>query len=225
MDSIVKHQHRVSLQKTTLRQCLVALGVTDAEMRYRKNARGIMISWTGEERELLDLVKRKWKRLAALHHEANGGDGEQWKQINQAYTKASNSIRYFLRRIHNPRTQKKVLIKECAVCGEMFDITVRDDGRFRRKTCSEECRHTYRVRLRRKRRHIAAAIKHVYKICQHCGRQFETNRPQKKYCRTKCREYAKYQRLISMPDFVRKKQLNYRNWYNKTKNTCQTTTK
>ena len=98
---IIKHQdsHKISTSdwnRQSLRKCLLALGFTDAEMRFRKGARFILESWTGEEKDLLKLVKDKWKEKAVYFHEANHNDPEQWKNVNSLYSAILKKIHKYI---------------------------------------------------------------------------------------------------------------------------------
>src|SRR5690606_27342864 len=86
--SLVKSTRKLPFYqaKWGLKQCLLALGFSLEEMRYRKGCRSIIENWVNEEKELLELVKKRWKELAVQYHEARGGDPEKWKNVNAIYS-------------------------------------------------------------------------------------------------------------------------------------------
>jgi len=191
-----------------LRWRLHALGISDAEMRYRPGVRHILGAWTGEEQTLLDLVKRRWKVLATRYHEANGGDPEKWKQVNTLYSAA-------LKRIVKPFPRAKphkTLMRECLICHEIFEFSSAGGG-HRRKTCSNECKRLYRVaNVQRRRKTVRTAVAD-YRHCDWCERPFSSSDRRKRFCRTQCRRYAKYHRLSSNPQWMEKQRQFRREFY------------
>jgi hypothetical protein len=179
------------LNKKTLRQSLLFLGITDGEMRYRKGARTIMESWTGEAETLLDLVKKRWKEKVKIHHEATGNNPDAWREYNVAYSTAIKKIAPFLKRI----LDRKLIIFECIICKREFAKKCFNPFQFNSKLCRRvECkREYYRLRALRER---AKKKRNFRKICENpeCQESFITRFSVQKYCSKKC--FKKHYRML-----------------------------
>jgi hypothetical protein len=98
MNELVVSEYKsqnLNWRKVSLRKCLLALGISNEEMRFRVGARMILDSWTGEVETLYQLAKSRWKEKVARYHEANnGGDPEMWLMYNQIFTAIEYKLGY-----------------------------------------------------------------------------------------------------------------------------------
>jgi len=129
--------------KTPLRQCLHALGFTDAEIRHRKGLGFFMDGWTNEATTLLEMAKRRWKELVVPLHEANGGDPEQWKNLNSLYSAVVKKIAPHLKREQsNSRTMVSFT---CIICKGKFRKKLVSWMQLKSCLCKDEtCQREYR---------------------------------------------------------------------------------
>lgn len=167
--------------KQSLRRCLHALGISDGEMRYSKAP--ITRIWAGHIRELIDLVKRAWKREVIKVHEATGNDPEQWKMLNVVYSAAMRKLAPYL---HRGRS----ITFECHICER--SITKKYVSRYQNKSflCSDiKCIREYRKRKARKLRARYRITKELFCENPKCHTRFHlTNgKGRRRYCSDECR--------------------------------------
>lgn len=125
------HIDKKDWSKQSLRTCLHVLGVTDQEMRFKRGVRGIMECWKKDAQVLLDLVKKKWKAQVVVHHEANGGDPEEWKNLNCLYSVIAKRIAPYIPKIAARKI--KFITFDCVICLGTF--TKKYVSRFQDKSC------------------------------------------------------------------------------------------
>lgn len=169
----------------SLRKCLIALGLTDLEMRYQKGARRILDSWTGEVESLLELVKKKWKQQVIKYHEATGGDIEKWKIVNTIYSAAIKKISPYLSKVRAKKN--KTITFTCSICGEEKTKKLVSHFQYKSSICNNpECQKTYRRNKSRRQRALAKT--NYRRICKNerCGKEFFTTNFNKIYCCHKC---------------------------------------
>jgi len=173
--------------KKSLRQCLMALGFTDKEMRCRKGASFLLDGWTGEIAVLLEMVKRRWKTLLIPLHEANGGNPEAWKNLNTIYSAAIQKIKPNLKR---EISKKKFMSFVCVICKRPFTKKIISWMQLKSRLCkNKECLREYR----RLKAANARPRFHSEKFCENldCQKRFIVpNRVGlhfKKFCSKDCR--------------------------------------
>ena len=175
--------------KQSLRKCLLALGISEEEMRYRKGARSVREFWAGEVEALMDLAKVAWKKRVVLVHEANdGGDPEQWKILNTIYSTVLKKLAPFIRRSRN--NQKKVFDFECMICGNTFKKKIVSWVQYKSSLCdNHECKKEYYRRRSRKQRAKERVGREIHCPNPKCGKRLViTNwKGRRKYCSEDCR--------------------------------------
>lgn len=171
--------------RRTLRYCLTALGFTPSEMRYRKGGRSILQSWTGEERDLLEKAKKKWKSQLIPHHEVNGGDPEQWKALNSLYSTIVKKIARTLRK----KVSENYIDFECMICKRSFTKKYINWTQLKSALCHNiECIRTYR-RNKARRLRLRDRV-HKERFCKNleCNKRFlvSNDRGGKTFCSPTC---------------------------------------
>lgn len=166
----------------SLRSCLHFLGISDDEMRFRKGARRIIESWKDQENDLLELIKRKWKKQVVLYHEAaQNGDVEKWKEINTVYSAAVRKISSYLPKVKNRNC--KIEYFTCKFCGKTFSKKIISHFQYKSFLCGDiKCTREYR---KQKSYNYRKKLKTTFERTCTCGRRFFTTVSKKKYC---CRE-------------------------------------
>jgi len=169
--------------KQSLRQCLLALGLTDQQIRYRKGIRYILQSWTGEEKTLISLVKKQWKSLVVQHHEATGDDPEQWKRANALYSAILKKVVFTVK--NRPFIETKEY--NCIICKRPVVKIIKAWTQRNSLICSQpECQKEYQnFRVRRLRNRYRPTYD---RYCEICGNRFFTHDSRKKYCKDECRD-------------------------------------
>jgi hypothetical protein len=171
-------------RKQSLRGCLKALGISDEEMRF--NNVPIVVSWAGHIDELVDLVKKAWKREVVKVHEATGNDPHLWKMLNVIYSVAMRKLAPSIRKFKN----RKTITFECHICGR--SITKLYVSRYQNKSflCSDiKCIREYRKRKARKLRMRYRITKEMFCEDPSCHARFHlTNgKGRRRYCSDECR--------------------------------------
>lgn len=140
---LTKHKRATKpiLSKLTLRRALHILGVTDTEMRLRKGCMSVLQNWTGEEKGLLELAHKRWRRLSASLHEANGGDQALLSTVNAAWAAVKRKVGGRLLRGLIGSTMSAT----CLSCGRQFYYTVKACDADSRKLCSAECKRARNI--------------------------------------------------------------------------------
>ena len=153
-----------------LRQCLLALGFTDQEMRYERGVRFILDQWINEVPDLIVLIKKKWKAQVIHYHEANGGDHEQWTRWNSIYSAALKKVS---RALHKDRNTIQL---NCEICNRMFHKKITNSKRKTRVCSSSECRRLYKQKRSRERKQSKQI--QFDRICANpgCGKRILTHR-------------------------------------------------
>jgi hypothetical protein len=169
--------------RKTLKQCLIALGFTLEEIRFRKGARFILQNWTGEERDLFQKVKKKWKALSVRHHEANGGDPEQWKNINSIFS----SIEKKMHRYIVEKKPDEYVFFNCMICKKNFKKKLVSWMQLKSSLCDNiECIRTYRRNKARRRRLKHRTTREQFCENDKCHRRMHTQNPIKRFCSRAC---------------------------------------
>lgn len=88
----VKPAHR-PLYRGTLRSALLAVGLTDSEIRYDKKP--VLLNWTGEVENLLAMANARWKQRARELHEVNGGNQDELAVLNEAMAHIKRSVKVY----------------------------------------------------------------------------------------------------------------------------------
>jgi hypothetical protein len=151
-------------------------------MRYRKGARSILDGWTGEEKDLLEKVKKKWKGQAVIHHEASGGDPEQWKNVNSLY---SAILKKIVRKIR-AENQDDYIIYDCIICGvEVKKKIINEfrDFQLQSKLCkNSDCHRKHHNNKSRKRLSLMRLTRERYCLLAECQKRFFTTDRKRKFC-------------------------------------------
>lgn len=182
VDAPARHFSEVNWSKKSLRYCLTSMGLTHEEMRYRAGARYLIESWTGEIETLIDLVKKKWKAQVIPLHEANGGDHEQWKNLNSLYSSILRKLGPYVRK--NPGAY---IDFECQFCKRKVRKMRMSWMQEKSILCdSHEClKAWYRLRAQRYRARFKTNWE---RFCEYkeCGKRFITTNSNKKFCSKTC---------------------------------------
>ena len=170
--------------KQSLRKCLNGIGLSDDEIRLRKGGRFILNGWTGEERDLLDLVKKKWKEQVRIHHEANKGDPEKWKNVNTLYSAILKKIIGNIKKIQDiPYVEY-----DCIICKKPVIKKVISSFQWKSKVCgNKNCKRLFRNHHAHKRRKRFIIPMERFCAWDECKERFFTTDGKQKFCKLECR--------------------------------------
>ena len=195
--------------KQSLRVCLKTLGISEKEMRFRRGARFILQDWTGEERGLIDLARRRWKTLVVRCHE-NGSspDRVQWMNVNSIFSAILEKIEGEIRR--TPCVQ--VVEYTCFVCKKAVTKKVISKFQWKSKICEDpNCKRLYHnFRVSKRRRKLRPSYQRIC-IGPDCNKSFFTYNSNQKYHSDRCRmnRNCKYQRAHPTP----KTRIPWKTWW------------
>src|ERR1035441_8326217 len=171
--------------KQSLRVCLKTLGISEKEMRFRRGARFILQDWTGEERGLIDLARRRWKTLVVRCHE-NGSspDRVQWMNVNAIFSAILEKIEGEIRK----KPCVHVIEYTCFVCKKAVIKKVTSEFQWKCKICEDlNCKRLYHnFRVSKRRRKLRPSYQRIC-IGPGCNKSFLTYNSIRKYHSERCR--------------------------------------
>ena len=181
---------RLDWSNQSLRKCLHALGFSDEEIKYKPGSISVLKSWEGEEKVLLELVKKRWKSEVVKCHEASDtSDPVKWKALNTIYSVILKKITPSIR-INPGKPIARFIEFECMVCKGTFKKKIVSWVQYKSSLCnSPECQKEYNRRRTRKQRERYRINKEIF--CEHpeCGKRvIITNwQGRRRYCSNDCR--------------------------------------